>query len=150
MTRLYALLAVATIGLAACGGTDESGVPTNMEKVLGDGQDVTVNSRAQQPLRVRLRTIVGDPTPGIAVQWTVISGSATLDDDRTSTNEDGIAENGVTVGSQVAPVRIQASVPGVAVDPQVFQLDVVHDEDEDGEGGGGGQQSVGTASGSRP
>jgi hypothetical protein len=135
MRRIPVLLAAAVLAVAACDNTDESGVPTEMTIVSGNGQDGPINTRAEDPLRVRLTTIVGEPTPGIRVQWTVMSGSAIPDSSRSITDENGVAETGVQYGAQGGPIIIRASVPGVVIDPVEFELDAIA---ENGGGGGGG------------
>jgi uncharacterized protein (TIGR03437 family) len=90
-------------------------VPADGISILsGDRQIGSVGTTLPQPLVVGITGSGGIPFAGVAVQFTVTSGTAKLSSDSAITGADGTASVNVTFGSQTGPVAITASVPGLA------------------------------------
>ncbi|NNM06133.1 MAG: hypothetical protein HKO65_13675, partial [Gemmatimonadetes bacterium] len=93
----------------------------------GNAQTGKVGETLAEPVRVRVLDQVGDPVPGIAVQWTVpgASGAAGSSggapflnsgqpgDGATFTDLNGVTETDWTLGTQVGDHTLQALVDGV-------------------------------------
>lgn len=100
--------------------TRVSGVSAKLLKGSGDGQTTPVNTPFPQPLTV----IANDPSSsssrtsasfagivasGITINWSVISGSATLSGPSSVTNSLGVASIIVTAGPVAGPIVIRAT-----------------------------------------
>lgn len=70
----------------------------------------------------------GVPAGDVAVNWSVLSGSALLSASQTVTGPDGRTQVGVTLGQQTGPVRIQAARADEPMATVVYQLNVVNVE----------------------
>lgn len=112
---LSAILAGGALALA-CGG-DSSGPPAPTPKTLvvtaGDGQAFPIGLALPTPLTVTVTGTDDRPLQDATVAWTVIAGSATPGASSSVTNTSGVAMTTLTLGSQVGPVAVQASVTGV-------------------------------------
>jgi len=113
-TRAVFVLAVALFG-AAC-GSDSTGTgsnsPSNMTIVSGNGQVGVVGTALAQPLVVKVTTSGGTALAGIAVQFSLASGSATINPATATTDATGQAKATVTLGSSAGNISILASVVG--------------------------------------
>jgi uncharacterized protein (TIGR03437 family) len=90
-------------------------VPADGISILsGDRQIGSVGTQLPQPLVVGITGASGSiPFKGVAVQFTVSSGTAKPSSDSAITGADGTTSVSVTLGSQTGPVAITASVPGL-------------------------------------
>jgi uncharacterized protein YhjY with autotransporter beta-barrel domain len=86
--------------------------------VSGNRQTGPVGSRAALPIVVELSDGLGGLLANQAIQWTVLSGSATLDSATTTTGIDGRSSQGLRFGNTAGPIRIRAEVPALV--PAVF------------------------------
>ncbi|MDZ4811594.1 MAG: autotransporter domain-containing protein [Pseudomonadota bacterium] len=88
-----------------------TGVPPtstlSLTKVSGDAQTATTGLTAS-PLRVRLSNGGGSVANGV-IDWSVISGDATLSLRQTNTNAQGEAETTLAVGSTTGSIRVRAT-----------------------------------------
>ncbi len=84
---------------------------SGLVKFSGDSQSGVVGSAADQPLVVQAGS-----TPGQTVNWTVISGQATLAAASTSTDENGRASVSFHYGDAAGPVTIEARAGSSSVD----------------------------------
>ncbi|HWA58514.1 MAG TPA: hypothetical protein VG692_14735, partial [Gemmatimonadales bacterium] len=115
--RRAALLVIATVGAAACGG-DKGGNVTGpppaqkqLSKASGDNQQGTPGSAAPAALTVSIR----DGAAGIAgepVAWRVLLGGGQLSDDTVFTDADGAASVTLTLGGSVGGNIVRAVWPG--------------------------------------
>lgn len=96
-------------------------VVSRLDKVSGDGQVAAVSTAFAQPLVVRVLDDKNAPIPGSSVDFTVISGSATLSSSRVSADSQGNASVNVTAGPQAGPVQVRASIASLQ---QTFNLTV--------------------------
>ena len=81
-SRAVLVLAAGLWG-AACGGSDSTGTtstttPSGLTIVSGNGQVGLIGTALAQPLVVKVTGATGAPLSGIAVQFSVASGSATV------------------------------------------------------------------------
>lgn len=83
----------------------------SLVKISGDNQTGVVGSAADAPLMVQAGN-----TPGQTIQWTLISGQATLSAASSITDANGQASISFTYGSTAGPVVIEASVATSKVD----------------------------------
>lgn len=67
----------------------------------------------------------GAPAPGVAVNWTVLSGAAMLGASQTVTDSNGNAQVPVTLGSTTGPVQVQASRVDEPTASVIYELNVV-------------------------
>jgi hypothetical protein len=129
------LAGVALIGgtlLGVACGKDSAGPvgPKTMVSLAGEGQAAPTGATLSVPLRVTVTGSDGQPYPGATVTWTVPTGSATPAPAVSASDAQGVASTVLTLGGQVGPVVVQASVPGVApvsfhataLDPCTFRV----------------------------
>lgn len=114
-SRAVLVLAAALFG-AACGsdstGTTSTTTPSNLTIVSGNGQVGLVNTSLSQPLVVKVTSSANAALTGIAVQFTVTSGAATVLPATAATDATGQAKAVVTLGSTAGNIAISASVVG--------------------------------------
>jgi hypothetical protein len=101
-------------------------VPDSMALVDGDGQTSTIQSALANPMRVMMLDSLGNPVPGVNVNWGVVTGFATLDSAVTETDSLGIATMNLTFGDSVGVVTVDASSGGVSGSPLTFTLGVLN------------------------
>lgn len=90
---------------------DDVAPPAQIVIVSGNNQQGRLGQRLPQPLVIQLLNILGEPAPGVAVEWTVTRGSATLDNTSATTDNNGRASTNVTLNS-VGAVEVQATAGG--------------------------------------
>ena len=86
---------------------------TTLEKVSGDNQSARINTQLPNPLVVRVLDQNGAVLSGTTVQFSV-SPSATLTPQTDTTNNSGLAETRLTLGSTSGQYSVTASVSGIA------------------------------------
>jgi len=107
------VLAVGGWVALACGDSSGPGAPTSLVVVGGDGQAECVGATLPVPLRVTATGSNGDAFRGATITWTVTAGVGSLAPPSSVTDAAGSAVTTLTLGDQVGPVTIQASVSGV-------------------------------------
>ena len=115
-----AFVLVAGLWGAACGGGGDttgtgSNSPSNLTVVSGNGQVGLVGTALALPLTVKVTNSSGTALSGIAVQFAVSSGAATVTPATASTDATGLAKATVTLGSSAGSVSIVASVVGTSL-----------------------------------
>jgi uncharacterized protein (TIGR03437 family) len=90
--------------------------------ISGGNQSVPLGQAAAQPLVVELRTAGGAPLPNAQVDFRILEGSGGLAGSSATTDAAGRASTAVTAGSQVGPLRIEASAGDGST---VFTLTVI-------------------------
>lgn len=109
----------ATAGTATAIFTLRVGTPGAMLQLIsGNRQTGAVGTRAAAPIVVEVSDGLGGLLSNQSIQWTVLSGSATLDNATTSTGTDGRSSQGFRFGNSAGPIRIRAQLPGLQ--PPVF------------------------------
>ena len=108
------LVAVASVGLQACGDSPvEPDLPA-LEAVVagGEGQYGTPGQRLPSPLLVLVRrSDTGTHQKGITVEWTVEAGDASLVTSSVgTTDDDGYAKAVISLGTAPGEVRIRATL----------------------------------------
>ena len=101
--------------------------PSQLRIVSGDGQSGLVGGPLSSPLVVEVLDQNDDPVPGVTVSWEV-QGDAELENEETTTDDQGQAANTVTLGPTSGPIEVVASVEGLedvtftltAIDPNIF------------------------------
>lgn len=83
----------------------------------GDGQSGAAGSTLPQPL-VAVATLNGTPESGVAVNWAVLSGNASLSNITSPTDSAGRSSASVTLGTGTGPVVVRATRADV---PSQFQ-----------------------------
>ncbi len=79
----------------------------------GSGQSDTVRHALKAPLVVRVSDALGNPVPGVAVNWAKAAGGGTLGAATSTTGADGLASVGYTLGSTAGTETVSASAAGV-------------------------------------
>jgi hypothetical protein len=114
-TRAVFVLAAGLWG-AACGSDTTSstsnGTPASLTIVGGNGQVGLVGTALSLPLVVKVSASDGSPVTGIAVQFTVATGSASVTPATASTDATGQAKAAVTLGQSAGNISILAAVVG--------------------------------------
>lgn len=102
----------------------DTGIATllTLTSVSGDEQTGAPGQPLDQPLRVRVSHVHGDPTDRLAVEWTVVSGSGRVEPRYSFTDAEGVAEATWTLGSGNGRQRVEARF---ADDVEVFEAEAV-------------------------
>jgi uncharacterized protein (TIGR03437 family) len=100
-------------------------VASTFTKISGDPQTAFTNANYLNPLVVEVRDNNNQPVVGANVEWTVVSGSATLTGTTpTATSATGRAQMTVRAGANAGPVQIRATVQNTNLTPILFNLTV--------------------------
>ncbi|HEX2076568.1 MAG TPA: Ig-like domain-containing protein, partial [Longimicrobium sp.] len=119
--RTLALLAAA---LAAAGCSDggptppEEQVPAFIAVVAGTGQVAEVGTQLPLPLVVQVRTIEGEPVPGVTVDWSTLQGGVPNPASST-TDADGRASTRLTLATTAGEDSVVATVRGTQTSGRV-------------------------------
>lgn len=89
-------------------------VPAAIVIVGGDGQNGGTRDEFAAPLVVRVTDGSGTPVPGAAVGWSVTTGGATLDASTSATDVAGTSSMGLTGGTALEDIEVQAQLAGAA------------------------------------
>jgi plastocyanin len=92
-------------------------VPVSLNKVLGDNQTAMVNTPLRH-IEARVDDQFGNAVPGVAVSWSVSSGTVSPASDLTSPNGQSIVQ--VILGDVAGPVTITATADGLTGSPMNF------------------------------
>ncbi len=129
LRRLVALLLLLP-ALGACGdGTVTGPDHDELEIVIvqGDGQASGPRSLLPLPLLVRVQNrTTGRAAADVRIRWEIVDGAgATLDSPSSATDTSGLASARLTLGPDLGPYRVQASVQGRQTVPVEFRADAV-------------------------
>lgn len=108
-----AALAVGGWLALACGDSSGPGAPSSLTLAGGDGQAECIGATLPLPLRVTAMGADGQAFRGATISWTVTAGAGSLAPPSSVTDAAGSASTMLTLGDQVGPVTIRASVSGV-------------------------------------
>ncbi len=114
-------------------------VPTTAAVISGNNQSGSAG-QTLQPLVAVVKDQFGNAMPNVAVQWSVVSGSATLSSPGTKTGADGRSSTGVVLGSQAGPVVVRMTAGNAT--PAVFNLTLTVTIGNVTKAGGDGQSVV--------
>ena len=105
-------VALAALGVAACGGGEAVVVPATIEAVSGvDGQSAPAGGMLPRPLAVMVRQADGTPAPRAQVRWTVTGGSgAVLSDSVTLADGVGQAQVALRLGPLQGTYAVRADL----------------------------------------
>ena len=84
---------------------------SNFQKLSGDGQDAAQNTQFANPLVVQVNS-QSQPLANVAVNFAVVSGTATVSTSSVATNAQGQASVTVTAGATPGPVVVNATIAG--------------------------------------
>ncbi len=87
--------------------------PATLTKVSGDGQSGIIGTRLPQPLVVRVDGSDGQPVSGVPVIFAVVSGGGSLDSATVTSDGQGLAAMGATLGTTVGAQSFSASASGL-------------------------------------
>lgn|GEM_PF-2192806 len=90
---------------------DDPAPPGSISIVSGNNQQGRLGQRLPQPLVIQVLNTIGQPAPGLAVQWKVTRGNATLDNTSTTTDAAGRASTNITLNS-VGVVEVEVTAGG--------------------------------------
>lgn len=107
------LATLALLGIAACGDGQEPIRPETLIVHAGDNQNGPTGAALPTPLQVRLTGSDGLPYTGATVQWTVVTGTATVSPATSTTDDTGVASTMLTLGSTLGAVVVTATVSGI-------------------------------------
>jgi len=93
--------------------TAMAGQPDALDRRTGEAQLGKVSLALPLPLEVRVTDLYDNGVPGVTVDWSVTSGSATLSSPGTITNSLGITTVGVVLSSTPGPITVLAQVAGL-------------------------------------
>ncbi len=92
--------------------------PTQLLKSGGDNQTGGTGAALAQPLAVQVRASDNLPVPGVVVGFAATTGGGSVDSATATTDAQGIARSGATLGATVGAQSFTATAPGLA--PVVF------------------------------
>lgn len=104
------LLAFLLLGIVSACGDDPGGPPTPAAVEPLTSSPISATAGASVSLAVRVVDNRGNPVPGVAVSWTVLSGGGTISGG--ASGQDGRAEAVWVLGVQPGEQRAQATVDG--------------------------------------
>jgi hypothetical protein len=109
-----------TEGLAVASfvATATSGAPAIITKAGGDAQEASVGATLPLMMVVQARDEFDNPTPGVDVTWTVLSGGGTISPVSPTTDDAGQAGSRWTLGRDLGQQEMEVRIAGV--DPVVF------------------------------
>lgn len=96
-------------------------VPTTAVVMSGNNQSGTAGQTVS-PLVALVKDQLGNAMANVTVQWSVVSGSATLTSPATKTGTDGRASTGIVLGSTAGAVVVRMTAGSAT--PAVFNLTV--------------------------
>ena len=91
----------------------EQATPHSLTKVCGEDQEGTAGERLTQPLVVSVLDEDGAAIAGVDVSFRVTAGGGTLASATATTNTNGRARTWLTLGSEVGPNTVEATVEGI-------------------------------------
>ena len=119
--RIFWSLAAAA--LVACGNdgtTDPQSVPTLIEAFAGNGQVGIPGTQLAAPLTVEVTDQDGDPSRGVTVSWSVLTGGGNISPVTSTTDAAGRAMAQFTLGPGEGEQQAQAVVTALTGSPVVF------------------------------
>ncbi len=131
---------VGAVTLAACGSANDGydpSIATGVEYVSGDGQSGNAGDQLGELLTVRSTNFVGDPVPGVRIQWFATQGGGSVSASATTTDANGLAQVTWVLGPIVGAQKVQA-VASLNGSPVAFNATARSSGDDGGGGGGGG------------
>lgn len=105
--------------------TAQAGPAAALTKTSGDAQTGTVSQPLADPLVVTVTDQFGNPVGGTAVQWSVTGGGGTVNPATSTSNAQGQASTGWTMGATVGPNAAQAVATGLSGSPIGFLASAV-------------------------
>jgi len=88
--------------------------PGSLVLVSGDAQSASIGTRLPLPLVVRVDGTDGQPVPGVQVAFAAVAGGGSVDSATATTDAQGLARTGATLGLTVGPQTFSATVPGLS------------------------------------
>lgn len=92
--------------------TATAGAPSEIRAVSGDGQSGTAGALLPSELVIEVVDAAGNPVSGVAVTWTVTPGEGSVSPATGTTDADGRASTGWTLGPTPGTQQVEASAPG--------------------------------------
>ncbi len=87
-----------------------SGTPTKISKVSGDNQSGSAGQTLAQNLVATITDGCGSPISGVQVNWTVVSGSATLSSTVSTSDSQGHVSTKVALGQAAGAVQVRVAI----------------------------------------
>jgi uncharacterized protein (TIGR03437 family) len=100
------------------------GDPGRLQVTSGNNQSGSAGENLPSALVVTLDDGAGNPLSGQTIEWTVLSGTATVASSTTTTNASGQASNTVRLGNTPGAVQLQARARGGSNPTATFNLQV--------------------------
>ncbi|HWA16175.1 MAG TPA: hypothetical protein VG817_07075, partial [Gemmatimonadales bacterium] len=105
-------------GITPAGLRDSVGItvvpaPSSLAKSSGDGQTAAPGERLPNPLVVLVTGAGGAPVPGVTVSFAATTGGGTVDSATATTDANGLARSGVTLGQAAGVQTFTASSTGL-------------------------------------
>jgi len=131
---------VGVVTLAACGSANDGydpSIATAVGYVSGSNQSGNTGDPLPELLTVKTTNLVGDPVPGVRINWYAISGGGSVSSGATTTDANGLAQVSWILGPIVGPQTVQA-VSSLTGSPVPFAATARAPDGGGGGGGGGG------------
>ena len=104
--------ALGVLACGACNATEPPGPPAQVVKSGGDAQAGYFNTPLPMPYSVTVYDANNGPVPGVAVDWSIITGGGSLSSNPSITNSDGVGTTVHTLGTATTYV-VNATVTGL-------------------------------------
>jgi hypothetical protein len=114
---------VGRVTFTATGNDGDGAAGATLELIEGDGQSAPAGSHVLVQPAVRVTDGSGHPVPGVAVTFVVTGGGGSVDKASQSTNGDGIARTGWTLGAGPGTNTLEARAEGLQGSPVVFSAE---------------------------
>lgn len=133
--------AAAGLNAITFSATAQAGPPVLVAEDLTSGIVGLVGVAAPDPLAVRIADQFGNPVQGATVGWTSLTGGASVAAASTTTDANGVARVGVTLGASVDFYLFQAALAGGSLADTLGVIGVVGVADPQGDAGSTGDDA---------
>jgi hypothetical protein len=127
MTNRQLGCCLAALAISACSGDSnlQPATPAAIAEQQGMDQSGQISTALPDSLRVRVSGSNGNPSFGVTVTWSVVSGGGSISPSSSVTDVNGLAAAQFTLGPSEGQQQAQAAVNGLTGSPVIFTATAV-------------------------